>query len=838
MSDESKIRRVRTPAGRARFGQEIGEVIAPDIPVDNFEIPRDSPEEPEYFYRAVSEDDWQGIQERGFIQSDGRMNLGADEGTVVADRDPSWYLPSDIGVSGRIMRIRRNPDDGWWKDHDSYWKTPKPIPLDRVDAVTPSTIGNGYSSSAPSDVTPDDVRHGVENSISNAILKELPDADGYGFEREFRNKVWEASHRMPRDGATIDDLQTFLNEVRDLVANLDENDPDTPGIRAAVTPVLKGAETLMSSMQEHQTKSVSQFADLEAKIRHVRDVEYWGLPYNTPILPGMKPKPKPKRSTSAPQISATTVSEAKPKPVDEEWAMREGDYEGWTVVSSGGVDYYIGPYDGDGKWYVLEGDDWDAEISHHDTYREAIDTLREDRGLRVPTIPDFEWFDYEEEDGARGQKIIDPDTGITAFIVERGFRLEYRFEKDGEKIPWAEMPSYDHSPRNFTGRKLWDAAASEGNRRMLKRRMQYFMKRPYIKELETELKEAPERQTPGFADHYSGVYGIDWTDDGESLFTEDIDDPAERITLAKLHAQELGIQYVHDEGTEEEIHFESIELVNATMQSLSEIVYGLTSVTAIFGMDSTKPRSPFHSPPLAWATPVSRYEANPMRYSPGNIGTQAYWLGDGIDRDHAAIGLGRMMYGDDWNEEFVKQVYWGSQGSSWWSVNPKDVVDQTGMETWDSLLTSSLVHEVGHTVAFASYGYLRAVYPAPDQPRIPEDEWQVDFQARFRESMSDILADFGVIERGEQIAPDEFSWVVAGDKDQGKEAFGVLNIDRMTILDLLSEYGSVNINELAAETWAEYMLAPRPRPFAQAFGELLHDSFEEFIAHREEGQAQ
>ena len=642
---------------------------------------------------------------------------------------------------------------------------------------------------------------------------------------------------MPRDGATIDDLQTFLNEVRDLVANLDENDPDTPGIRAAVTPVLKGAETLMSSMQEHQTKSVSQFADLEAKIRHVRDVEYWGLPYNTPILPGMKPKPKPKRSTSAPQASATTVNEATPEPVAEEWSMREGDYEGWSIVSSGGVDYYIGPYDGDGKWYVLEGDDWDAEISHHDTYREAIDSLKEGLGMRVPPIPDFDWLDYEEEDGTPGKKLVDHDTGISAFVVERAGRLDYRFEKDGEKIPWSEMPSFEHSPSGFRGEKLWDATATQENKQMLMRRMQYFMKRPYIKELEAKLKDAPERQTPGFADHYSGVYGVDWTDDGEPLL-DDVESPEERIALAKQHAKELGIKYVHDEGTGEEIHFESIELVNATMQSLSELVYGLTSVTSIFGMDATKPRSPRHTPPLAWACPVSRFEANPWRYSPANVGTRSYWVGDGIDRDHAAIGLGRMMYGDDWNESFVQQVYWGSQGSAWWSVNPKDVVDQTEMATWDSLLTSSLVHEVGHTIAFASYGYLRPVNVESDQPRALEDEWVANYRARFRESMSDILADFGVIERGEQITADEFSWIVAGDKDQAKKTFGFLRMDRMTILDLLSEYGSVNINELAAETWAEYMLAPRPRPFAQAFGELLHESFEEFTVHREEGLVQ
>jgi hypothetical protein len=98
---------------------------------------------PEYVFRAVSEEDWQAIQERGFIQSDQRMNLG-DEGTVAALSDPTWYLPGGLAsnppgtYTGRLLRIRYSDEDGWIHDPaDGYVKTQQPIPIERIDMVSP-----------------------------------------------------------------------------------------------------------------------------------------------------------------------------------------------------------------------------------------------------------------------------------------------------------------------------------------------------------------------------------------------------------------------------------------------------------------------------------------------------------------------------------------------------------------------------------------------------------------------------------------------------------------------------------------------------------------------------
>lgn len=99
-----------------------------------------------YAYRAISEEDWQGVLQRGSMKSDQRMNLGP-EGTVAALEDPSFYLPGKLasdnpGVyQGRIVKIRLDAEDGWKLDRDGYVKTQQEIPLERIEVVSPRLVG-------------------------------------------------------------------------------------------------------------------------------------------------------------------------------------------------------------------------------------------------------------------------------------------------------------------------------------------------------------------------------------------------------------------------------------------------------------------------------------------------------------------------------------------------------------------------------------------------------------------------------------------------------------------------------------------------------------------------
>lgn len=85
-----------------------------------------------HVYRVVSLEDWENIQRTKVIQSDGRMNLGAEEGTVASVIPTGEFYKAKDGPSV-ILKIKVNPADGWRQDHDGYIKTRKPIPLSRVE---------------------------------------------------------------------------------------------------------------------------------------------------------------------------------------------------------------------------------------------------------------------------------------------------------------------------------------------------------------------------------------------------------------------------------------------------------------------------------------------------------------------------------------------------------------------------------------------------------------------------------------------------------------------------------------------------------------------------------
>jgi hypothetical protein len=105
-------------------------------------VPIPGTEKPiEYVYRAVSEDEWQGILKNGYMKSDGRANLTGDEGTVAKAGDPSWYLHRGDDTEGRIIRIKVASGDGWKRNpHDSYLKTGNQVPSDRIDMVSPPIV--------------------------------------------------------------------------------------------------------------------------------------------------------------------------------------------------------------------------------------------------------------------------------------------------------------------------------------------------------------------------------------------------------------------------------------------------------------------------------------------------------------------------------------------------------------------------------------------------------------------------------------------------------------------------------------------------------------------------
>ena len=242
----------------------------------------DADNPPAHLYRAVSEADWAGIQERGYIQSDERMNVVQGEGTVAADRDPSFYLPTGVGEQGRILRIRFDPQDEWDKDDDAYWKTNRRIPLDRVDAVT-----DVYTDQTrPQDYTADQLARNFSNEIYKAVI-DTPGFDGYGPLAEFREAEYALYRQhfprgrdvgFPNIKPYLDDLQSSLDGIGSRI----DNDYDR-----ADYAVL--AERVRALISKARTTAERFYPQAEGKARHVRDAAFWGAPVGTPLPLPKKP---------------------------------------------------------------------------------------------------------------------------------------------------------------------------------------------------------------------------------------------------------------------------------------------------------------------------------------------------------------------------------------------------------------------------------------------------------------------------------------------------------------------------------------------------------------------
>lgn len=133
--------RVRDVTNGAGFAPPPGHEDAKSLGYGKYQVGEERP--PDYLFRAVSEAEYQGILKNGYMQSDQRMNLSNDEGTVVAFSDPRYYLPGALAsdkpgtYEGRVIRIKYRDEDGWRHDTDDYVKTSQRVPLSQIDMVTP-----------------------------------------------------------------------------------------------------------------------------------------------------------------------------------------------------------------------------------------------------------------------------------------------------------------------------------------------------------------------------------------------------------------------------------------------------------------------------------------------------------------------------------------------------------------------------------------------------------------------------------------------------------------------------------------------------------------------------
>ena len=143
--EKGEQRRVHHPdegEGPAHF--EIWDHGEPGV-TNSLAYPKRVRSEPiQHVYRGVSAEEWKQARQRGHVQSDQRGTIGDWEGTnaAVDPRSAVSYLPRN--APGHVLKIRVHPGDGWFTHNvDSYLRTRKPVPLDRVEGVSPSIFKGG-----------------------------------------------------------------------------------------------------------------------------------------------------------------------------------------------------------------------------------------------------------------------------------------------------------------------------------------------------------------------------------------------------------------------------------------------------------------------------------------------------------------------------------------------------------------------------------------------------------------------------------------------------------------------------------------------------------------------
>lgn len=324
---------------------------------------------------------------------------------------------------------------------------------------------------------------------------------------------------------------------------------------------------------------------------------------------------------------------------------------------------------------------------------------------------------------------------------------------------------------------------------------QYQLKKPYIDAMYAKALKS-KRKTDGFHDMYAGRYGVDWSEDGPGFISED--DVEGRWAAAIADANELGISYVNGSGAMQ-IHYESIETINSLARAHEELMPGFSYYAPKYGVRPMPKRGV-----VAYNTIIARGSYTSRR-------SNMVFTDPERTYDYTAIGLAKEYFAEDWDEAETYELL-KYDDKSWWSVDPRVIAEENGYEDWEGLIFSTVTHELGHTIGRIVFGELS-----------PNDFSDIPYREKLRrdsqERLKEILKEFGVIT--------SYTSNVPLRSDGSPES--LYGVDSEILTELLSKYGTHSLHELVAEAWAEYMLASRPRPLAQAIGEMLEDIMKKWI---------
>lgn len=297
-----------------------------------------------------------------------------------------------------------------------------------------------------------------------------------------------------------------------------------------------------------------------------------------------------------------------------------------------------------------------------------------------------------------------------------------------------------------------------------------------------------KRQDVSLWDEWQGTYGWDWQNESDEWTEEDFLDPLKRQIIAHQDSVDLGItvQTVLHKGSrpytlDPNVH----EIINSTARIIESWYPGFKKVQNDYGIGS----HPTTRHANAWNGQRVKFDGTPR------IGTLIQFNYLMFEADPSGRNL-------DW---FYEQKR-GSHEAGWSSIDhPMEVAEEVGVEPWQVAVTSTLVHEMGHTVARMVFGEIP--WPGIDRP-----EWR-DY---FLDNAQPILLKYGIIRNDAGL--DDLDT-----RDHKVTTKLPVKWNKAALMAHVSEYGSTNMHEMMAEVWASYLLDPKPNEFVQEFGAMMEE---------------
>ena len=326
------------------------------------------------------------------------------------------------------------------------------------------------------------------------------------------------------------------------------------------------------------------------------------------------------------------------------------------------------------------------------------------------------------------------------------------------------------------------------------------------------------RDVDAFVANYEGVRGVDWhyPDDNTD------DDYDSRLALVNKEAKELGYKWGGNYGSWADDEYNPVglwakEVTNAIMRTHDTMYPGFAGLhEAIISDNRASSRNA-----LAWNGRAAGMESN------------------GYDFDYTqkiVMGMNPNFFGEqaDAYSDRVDSLFSSSDREKrlipWHAVDYNKLQEETGLEKFDVMTIAVMTHELGHTVGNIMQNALYADGKRSVSGHDVEDP-NATVGNVFRDDLLDLLYEYGILKSEKFETYSQFNSAANARKL-------TMDFDRAALAQQLSAYGSTNIAEMFAETWAAYQLDPEPSQFAMELGSLMEEALEMFLSEETGARSQ